>query len=112
MAQSEKLQNIDQKIKELQDRRKQLEIKQTHDLGRLLKKVEADSLPLEMLTGALLEIVEIFKDRTEKTQQWIKKGQSFLKLNQAQNKKNINGDKKEKGEGQQVTSSSFLGSKT
>lgn len=104
MAQSEKLQTIDQKIKDLQDKKKQLEIKQIHELGKLLKKVEADTLPLEMLTGALLEIVEIFKDRTEKTQQWIKRGQVFLKLNTTPNKKNLK-------EGEKDDSSSFLRSK-
>ena len=79
MTQSLRLQGIDQKIKDLQERKKHLENKQISDFGRLIRKVEAHTMPPKMLVGALLEIVEVFRGKQEKTGQWIKKGQDFLK---------------------------------
>ena len=107
MAKSVNLQTIDQKIKDLQDKKRSLEQKQISELAKLLKRVEAHALPTELLTGALIEVVEVFKGEQEKTKQWIQKGEAFLKISKS--KKGEDQTEKEKQKEDKKTSSSFLG---
>ena len=83
MKQSPRLQSIDQKIKDLQDKKRQLEQKQISDLAKILKRVDAHLMPPEMLAGALIDVVEMFKTKQDTTHLWVKKGQELLKANRA-----------------------------
>jgi hypothetical protein len=98
MNQSQRLQSIDQKIKDLQDKKRQLEKKQIGDLAKILKRVDAHLMPPDMLAGALIDVVEAFKNKQDTTHVWVKKGQELLKAN-----RNAQGEDKN-------TSDSFPGS--
>ncbi|RZI45484.1 hypothetical protein [Candidatus Finniella inopinata] len=86
MAPSIKLQDIDQKIKDLQDRKKLLEQKQINDLAKLIKKTEAHILQPEVLIGSILETIEIHQQsedsetHQEKINYWEKKGKDLLDI--------------------------------
>ena len=74
-----KFQDIDQKIKELQEKKKQLEQKQLGDIAKLLKRIGADVLPVEILIGGLEEILNSVKENNEKVKQWQRVGQEKMK---------------------------------
>ena len=89
MEKKTQLKTLDQKIKDLQDRKKLLEQKQLLEVSKIIKKTHAEDLPPEMLTGVLLEAVEAFHQKKDSTKRWEEKGKAFLK---SPSKK---GDKKE-----------------
>ena len=75
---SVKLHDIDQKIKDLQDRKKLLEQKQINDLAKLIKKIDAHILPPEILLGSLSETLAAFYNNDDKINQWTQKGKNLL----------------------------------
>jgi len=78
MEKKTQLKNLDQKIKELQDRKKLLEQKQLLEVSKIIKKTHAEELPPEMLTGVLLEAVEAFHQKKDSAKRWEEKGKAFL----------------------------------
>ena len=44
----------------------------------MVKKLDADSLPLDILVGSLLETVEAFQQRKDILKNWQTKGKDFL----------------------------------
>ena len=73
-----KVSEIDLKIKALQEKKKHLEERNLHDLAKVVKKLDADSLPLDILVGSLLETVEAFQQRKDILKNWQTKGKDFL----------------------------------
>lgn len=73
-----KVSEIDLKIKALLEKRKQLEERNLHDLAKVIKKLGADSLPVEVLVGSLLETGEAFQQKKDSIQNWQTKGKDFL----------------------------------
>ena len=80
MVQSEKLSQIDHKIKSLQDKKKKLADKYNLELVTLMKKVGALSLPEDILIGALLAAVEAFKTDSPSLKGWQSTGRTFFIL--------------------------------
>jgi hypothetical protein len=81
-----KVSEIDLKIKALQEKKKQLEERNLHDLAKVIKKLNADSLPTNILVGSLLETVEAFQQKKDSIKCWQTKGKDFLEAD----KKNTN----------------------
>lgn len=79
MESSSRMQDIDLKIKELQEKKKQLEQKQLGDIAKLLKRIGADNLPVEILIGGIEEILNCVKANDDKVKQWQKVGLEKMK---------------------------------
>jgi Conjugal transfer protein TraD len=80
-----KVSEIDLKIKALQEKKKHLEEKNLHDLAKVIKKLGADSLPLDILIGSLLETGEAFQQKRDITKNWQTKGKDFLEADKKSN---------------------------
>lgn len=80
-----KVSEIDLKIKTLQEKKKYLEEKNLHDLAKVIKKLGADSLPLDILIGSLLETLEAFQQKKDITKNWQIKGKYFLETEKKNN---------------------------
>jgi hypothetical protein len=80
-----KVSEIDLKIKALQEKKKHLEEKNLHDLAKVIKKLNAESLPLDILVGSLLETVEAFRQKKDSIKNWQTKGKDFLEADKKNN---------------------------
>jgi len=80
-----KVSEIDFKIKALLEKKKHLEERNLHDLAKVIKKLDADSLPLDILIGSLLETVEAFQQKKDTTKNWQAKGKDFLEADKKNN---------------------------
>lgn len=80
-----KVSEIDLKIKALQEKKKHLEEKNLHDLAKVIKKLGADSLSIEILVGSLLETVEAFQQQKDSIKNWQTKGKDFLEADKKNN---------------------------
>ena len=80
-----KVSEIDLKIKILQEKKKHLEEKNLHDLAKVIKKLNADSLPLDILIGSLLETVDAFQQKKDSIKNWQTKGKDFLEADKKNN---------------------------
>ena len=87
MEKKAQLKTLDQKIKELQDRKKLLEQKQLLEVSKIIKKTHAEDLHPEMLTGVLLEAVEAFHQKKDSTKCWEERGKAFLSPSKKGDKK-------------------------
>jgi DNA-binding protein H-NS len=68
--------NFDSELKVLSEKAKQLKSRKVLQLGELVIATGADALNLEMLTGALLEVVKT-KD-TKERETWRSSGAAFF----------------------------------
>lgn len=73
-----KLVSIDEQIKALQEKKKKLEEKKFLDLAKVIKKLGADSLPIDILVGSIFETMEAFNQKKEITKKWQAKGKELL----------------------------------
>ena len=73
-----KVSEIELKIKALQEKKKHLEERNLHDLAKVIKKLNADSLPTAILIGSLLETIEAFQKQKDSIKNWQTKGKDFL----------------------------------
>ncbi|MBY0281483.1 MAG: conjugal transfer protein TraD [Alphaproteobacteria bacterium] len=80
-----KVSEIDLKIKALQEKKKHLEERNLHDLAKVIKKLNADSLPIDILIGSLLETIEVFQQKKDSTKNWQTKGKDFLEADKKNN---------------------------
>ena len=78
MNQAEKLKTIDEKMKALQDKRKKVEEDILNERLKLFKKLEIDTIPLDILVGSLLETVDAVQKNKHITKQWEEKGKTFF----------------------------------
>ena len=85
MTVTAKVSEIDLKIKALQEKKKHLEERNLHDLAKVIKKLDADSLPLDILIGSLLETVEAFRQKKDSIKNWQTKGKDFLEADKKNN---------------------------
>jgi len=84
-----KVSEIDLKIKALQEKKKHLEERNLHDLAKIIKKLNADSLPVDILIGSLLETVEAFQQKKDIiNKNWQTKGKDFLEADKKNNRRN------------------------
>jgi len=83
-----KLLSIDEQIKALQEKKKKLEEKNLLDLAKVIKKLGADSLSVDVLVGSFLETVEAFQQKKDIVKKWQSKGKDFLEADK--NKKRSN----------------------
>ena len=72
-----KVSEIDLKIKTLQEKKKHLEERNLHDLAKVIKKLGADSLPVDILIGSLLETLEAFQQKKDSIKNWQTKEKIF-----------------------------------
>jgi len=80
-----KVSEIDLKIKALQEKKKHLEERNLHGLAKVIKKLNADSLPTNILIGSLLEAVEAFQQKKDSIKNWQTKGKDFLEAEKRNN---------------------------
>ncbi|MBX9786303.1 MAG: conjugal transfer protein TraD [Alphaproteobacteria bacterium] len=80
-----KVSEIDLKIKALQEKKKHLEERNLHGLAKVIKKLNADSLPTNILIGSLLETVEAFQQKKDSIKNWQTKGKGFLEADKKNN---------------------------
>lgn len=80
-----KVSEIELKIKALQEKKKHLEERNLHDLAKIIKKLNADSLPVDILIGSLLESVEAFQQKKDSIKNWQTKGKDFLEADKKSN---------------------------
>jgi Conjugal transfer protein TraD len=83
-----KVSEIDLKIKALQEKKKHLEERNLHELAKVIKKLNADSLPVEVLVGSLIETLEAFQQKKDSTKNWQTKGKDFLEADKKNNTSN------------------------
>jgi len=83
-----KVSEIDLKIKALHEKKKHLEEKNLHDIAKVIKKLNADSLPLDILVGSLLETGEAFQQQKDNIKSWQTKGKDFLEADKKSNTSN------------------------
>jgi hypothetical protein len=76
-----KLLSIDEQIKALQDKKKKLEEKSLLDLAKVIKKLGADSLPIDILVGSIFETMEAFNQKKDVTKKWQAKGKEIFEAN-------------------------------
>jgi Conjugal transfer protein TraD len=88
MTATAKVSEIDLKIKALQEKKKNLEERNLHDLAKIIKKLNADALPVEIFIGSLLETVETFQQKKDSTKNWQTKGKDFLEAGKKNNHSN------------------------
>lgn len=80
-----KVSKIDLKIKTLKEKKKHLEERNLLDLAKVLKKLNADSLPVDILIGSLLETLEAFQQKKDSIKNWQTKGKDFLEADKKTN---------------------------
>ena len=73
-----KIQSIDDKIKALQEAKKKLESEKLTETLKLMKKSGADTLPPEILAGAISDAVEAYTKKKDIVKTWQVKGQTIL----------------------------------
>ena len=83
-----KLVSIDEQIKALQEKKKKLEEKKFLDLAKVIKKLGADSLPVDILVGSLFETMEAFNQKKDITKKWQAKGKELLETDQKSKRSN------------------------
>jgi hypothetical protein len=70
--------DIDAELKQLLERTRELKTKRTAQLGELVEATGADTLPLETLTGILLDGTEQARANPEALARWSARGQAFF----------------------------------
>ena len=83
-----KLLSIDEQIKALQEKKKKLEERSLLDLAKVIKKLGADSVPVDVFVGALLETVEAFQQKKDIVKKWQAKGKDFLEADKSKKRSN------------------------
>jgi hypothetical protein len=79
LLKSVRIERIDQKIDQLQTRRKRLEAKKTDQLVRILNRCRAEKMSHEILAGVVLEAVKACKQNDSRVSTWESEGLKILK---------------------------------
>lgn len=88
MNSASKLLSIDEQIKALQEKKKKLEEKSLLNLVKVIKKLGADSLPVDILVGSIFETIEAFNQKKDITKKWQAKGKDFLEIDKKSKRSN------------------------
>lgn len=83
-----KLLSIDEQIKALQERKKKLEEKSLLDLAKVIKKLGADSFPIDILVGSIFETMEAFNQKKDIMKKWQAKGKELLETDKKSKRSN------------------------
>jgi hypothetical protein len=73
-----RIKDLDNKINKLQARKKRLEGKRISQLTKILNRCGANTIPDEILAGAVLEIVEAYKQNDTRVSAWKSDGLKIL----------------------------------
>ena len=65
-----RIENLDDKINQLQARKKKLEGKRTIQLTKILNRCGANTMPDEILAGAVLEATKAYKQNDARVSSW------------------------------------------
>lgn len=71
--------DLDAELKTLHDKRRQLVARRTTQLGQLVHATGADALPLDTLTGALLDAVAKLHAGDPAIEAWRLRGEAFFR---------------------------------
>ena len=83
-----KLLSIDEQIKALQEKKKKLEEKKFLDLAKVIKKLGADFLPVDILVGSIFETIEAFNQKKDIVKKWQSKGKELLETDKKNKRSN------------------------
>lgn len=79
MLKNLRIENIDDKINKLQARKKKLEDNKTRKLIKILNRRGLNTMPPEILAGALLEAVKAYEKNDSRVSTWKSEGLKVLK---------------------------------
>lgn len=79
MIKNVRIKNLDDKINHLQIRKKKLEGKRTSQLTKVLNRCGANTMPDEILAGAVFEAVKAYKQNDSRVFTWKSEGLKILK---------------------------------
>lgn len=79
MVKNVRIERLDGKINQLQARKKKLEGKRINQLTKVLNRCGANTMPDEILAGAILEAVTAYKQNDARVFTWKSDGIKILK---------------------------------
>ncbi|MBX9787117.1 MAG: hypothetical protein K2Y08_07250 [Alphaproteobacteria bacterium] len=79
MIKNIRIERLDGKINQLQTRKKKLEGKRISQLTKVLNRCGANTMPDEILAGAVLEAVKAYNQNDARVSTWKSEGLKILK---------------------------------
>jgi hypothetical protein len=71
--------NVDAELEAMKQRARKLKDRRTTQLGELVQSTGADTLPVEVLAGALLAIAQQSRRDPEAARKWSERGAAFFR---------------------------------
>lgn len=90
MAPSKRIKDIEAQINSLQSRKRKLEDRRKEQITTILSRCGANSVPDDVLAGAILDVVKAFTHNDPRITQWQQTGTKILKPGRG--KKKISAD--------------------
>lgn len=89
MAPSTRIKDIEEQINSLQSRKRKLEDRRKEQITTILSRCGANSVPDDILAGAILDAVKAFTHNDPRLPQWQQTGTKILKPGRGKKKATI-----------------------